>query len=178
METNKLKLITILFFLSFIAHGQDIKIGYTNVEYILSFLPETKQVQAEVQAYGTQLQNQLQSKVTDFQAKAESFQQNAASMTDIIRADKQEELQNLQNSIEKFQREAQTAIASKETELFKPLFEKISNAINLVSEKEGFSHVFSAGVPGVDVLLYAKPSDDISNLVLKQLGIDPPKAEE
>ena len=160
------------------AFSQNIKIGYTNVEYILSFLPETKQVQAEVQAYGTQLQNQLQSKITDFQSKAEVFQREAASMTEIIRADKQEELQNLQNSIEKFQREAQTAITTKETELFKPLFEKISNAINKVAEKESFSHVFSAGVPGVDVLLYAKPSDDISNLVLKELGIDPPKTEE
>ena len=158
--------------------SQNIKIGYTNVEYILSFLPETKQVQAEVQAYGTQLQNQLQSKITDFQSKAEVFQREAASMTEIIRADKQEELQNLQNSIEKFQREAQTAITTKETELFKPLFEKISNAINKVAEKESFSHVFSAGVPGVDVLLYAKPSDDISNLVLIELGIDPPITEE
>ena len=27
---------------------------------------------------------------------------------------------------------------------------------------------------GVDVLLYAKPTDDISNLVLAELGIDPP----
>jgi hypothetical protein len=31
-------------------------------------------------------------------------------------------------------------------------------------------------VPGVDVLLYAKPTDDISNLVLGELGIDPPAA--
>ena len=60
----------------------------------------------------------------------------------------------------------------------KPIFEKISNAINLVAERENFSHVFSAGVPGVDVLLYAKPSDDISNLILKELGIDPPSTEE
>ena len=49
-----------------------------------------------------------------------------------------------------------------------------SNAINVVSERESYSHVFSAGVPGVDVLLYARPTDDISNLVLAELGIDPP----
>jgi outer membrane protein len=91
------KLLSILTFIliSNISFSQDLKIGYTNVEYILSFLPETKQVQAEVQAYGTQLQNQLQSKITDFQTKADAFQKSAATMTDIIRADKQEELQNL-----------------------------------------------------------------------------------
>ena len=150
--------------------AQELKIGYTNTDYILSFLPETKQVQSEVQAYGTQLKNQLQSKITDFQSKADAFQKTAATMTDLIRADKQEELQNLLASIQIFENEAETS--------FKPLFEKISNAINVVSEREKFTHVFSAGVPGVDVLLYAKPTDDISNLVLAELGIDPPPAKD
>ena len=100
-----------VFLINFVTIAQDIKIGYTNVEYILSFLPETKQVQSEVQAYGTQLQNQLQSKITDFQSKADAFQKTAATMTDLIRADKQEELQNLQASIQKFQNEAQAAAA-------------------------------------------------------------------
>ena len=129
-------LILSIFISSFNLNGQELKIGYTNVEYILSFLPETKQVQSEVQAYGTQLQNQLQSKITDFQSKADAFQKTAATMTDLVRADKQEELQNLQASIQKFQNEAQTSIAQKEQDLFKPLFEKISNAINVISERE------------------------------------------
>ena len=92
-------------------------------------------------------------------------------MTDLIRADKQEELQNLQASIQKFQNEAQTSIVQKEQDLFKPLFEKISNAINVVSEREKFTHVFSAGVPGVDVLLYAKPTDDISTVSYTHLTL-------
>ena len=174
MKKIILSLFVIINISSFKSVSQDLKIGYTNVEYILTFLPETKQVQSEVSAYGTQLQNQLQSKITDFQSKADVFQKSAATMTDLIRADKQEELQNLQASIQKFQAEAQTSIAQREADLFKPLFEKISNAINVVSERENFTHVFSAGVPGVDVLLYAKPTDDISNLVLDELGIDPP----
>ncbi len=174
MKKIILSLFVIMNISNFKSVSQDLKIGYTNVEYILTFLPETKQVQSEVSAYGTQLQNQLQSKITDFQSKADVFQKSAATMTDLIRADKQEELQNLQASIQKFQTEAQTSIAQREADLFKPLFEKISNAINVVSERENFTHVFSAGVPGVDVLLYAKPTDDISNLVLAELGIDPP----
>ena len=165
-------IITLMFFTNYSfsqelkidSFSQELKIGYTNVEYILSFLPETKQVRAEVQAYGTQLQD--------------AFQKNAAKMTEIIRADKQEELQNMQASIQKFQNEAQTSIQKKEQDLFKPLFDKISNAINTVSEKNNYSHVFSAGVPGLDVLLYARPSDDISLLVFEELGIDPPPTQE
>ena len=49
MEIGRLLIISILLLFSFNTFSQDIKIGYTNVEYILSFLPETKQVQSEVQ---------------------------------------------------------------------------------------------------------------------------------
>ena len=52
---KKINLLLFGLLISISTLGQDLKIGYTNVEYILSFLPETKQVQSEVQAYGTQL---------------------------------------------------------------------------------------------------------------------------
>ena len=171
---KKINLLLIGLLISIGATGQDIKIGYTNLEYILSYLPETKQVQSEIQAFGTQLQNQVQSKYIELQSKVDAFQKTAATMTDIVRADKEQELQNLNTSAQKFEAEAQSAMQKKQQDLFKPLFEKISNAINVVSERESYSHVFSAGVPGVDVLLYARPTDDISNLVLAELGIDPP----
>ena len=66
---KKLLISITIIFLTNHSFSQELKIGYTNVEYILSFLPETKQVQAEVQAYGTQLQNQLQSKLQIFKVK-------------------------------------------------------------------------------------------------------------
>ncbi len=153
---------------------QNLKIGYTNVDYVLSLMPETKQVEAEYNAYQTQIENQLQSKITEFQTKGQEFQQNAATMTDLVRADKQAELQGLQTSIERFQREAQGSLSKKQADLFQPLFDKIGTAINAVAEENGYTHVFSSGVPGMDVLLYATEENDISPLILKKLGIDPP----
>lgn len=152
-----------------------LKIGYTNVDYILSQMPETKQVEAEYTAYQTQIENQLQSKIKEFQTKGQKFQQEAASMTDVIRADKQAELQNLQASIERFQRDAQTSLSKKQADLFQPLFDKIGTAINAVAAENGYTHVLSSGAPGMDILLFAKEEYDISNLVFKKLGITPPK---
>lgn len=156
------------------AQQKPIKIGYTNIDYILSLMPETKQVEAEYNAYQTQIENQLQSKVKEFQTKGQKFQQEAASMTDVIRADKQAELQNLQASIERFQRDAQTSLNKKQADLFQPLFDKIGTAINAVSEENNYTHILSSGTPGMDILLYASEDYDISNLVFKKLGITPP----
>ena len=156
--------------------AQELKIGYTNAEYVLSLLPEAKQIEADLKAYEAQLQNQLQSKYQEFQTKAADYQQNAASMIEAVRADRERELQAMQENIQKFSQEAETSLLQKRNQLLQPAVEKVGKAIKEVSEANGYTHVFSSGAPGLDVLLYAQEQFDISNLVLAKLGINPPAA--
>ncbi|WP_109832959.1 OmpH family outer membrane protein [Reichenbachiella versicolor] len=159
--------------ISFGASAQ-MKIGYTNVEYVLSQMPEAKQVDSEYKAYETQLQNQLKAKGSEFQTKLQEYQAGAQTMTEIMRADKEAELQSLQQRLESFQREAQGSLQKKQSELYSPLFEKISTAIKAVRAESNYDFIFSTGVPGVDILLDAKEEYDVSNLIFKKLGITPP----
>jgi outer membrane protein len=164
------------------ANAQDggLKIGYTNAEYILSNMPEAKQIESDLKVHEQQLSSQLEAKSKDFQAKYQEYQQNEQNMIPEVRADKQQELQNLQNSIQKFQQDAQMSLQRKSGELLEPVFEKIQNAIDAVAKDNGYTHVFNSGQPeaGLNILLYARDEDNISDLVLKQLGITPPPAEE
>ncbi len=164
-------LLSILVFFAVTAYAQEIKIGYTNVDYVLSQMPEAKQIEADLKAYETQLQNRLQAKYQEFQTKGQEFQNGYQTMSDIERADKQEELQTLQASIEKFQRDAQTSMQDKEVQLLQPAYDKIQKAIDEVSAENGYTHVFRA-----EALLFARESDEISTLVLTKLGIAAPKA--
>lgn len=166
-----------LFLLAFTVKAQDqIKIGYTNAEYILSFMPEAKQIEAEISDYEKQLSTQLDSKMKDFQTKLAELQQNAENMIPEVRADKEQELQGLQQNIQKFQRDAQTSLQQKQAELLQPAYDKIQVAIDEVSKANGYTHVINSGQPevGLHILLYARDDDNISNLVLKHLGIEPP----
>lgn len=156
------------------AQGVVMKIGYTNVEYILSQMPEAKQVDSEFKAYEAQLQNQLQSKGQELQTKLQEYQQGVATMTDLVRADKEAELQSLNQRFEAFQREAQSSLQKKQGELYAPLFEKIGNAVKAVRTENGYDMIFSTGVPGVDILLDADEKYDVSDLVFKKMGITPP----
>lgn len=164
------------------ANAQDggLKIGYTNAEYILSNMPEAKQIESDLKVHEQQLSSQLEAKSKDFQAKYQEYQRNAQNMIPEVRADKEQELQNLQNSIQKFQQDAQMSLQRKSGELLEPAFEKIQNAIDEVAKANGYTHVFNSGQPeaGLNILLYAREEDNISDLVLKQLGITPPPAEE
>jgi outer membrane protein len=158
------------------AQDSGIKIGYTNAEFILGNMPEAKQIESDLQVHEQQLSAQLEAKSRDFQTKVQDFQQNAQNMIPEVRADKQRELENLQQSIQKFQQDAQQSLARKQAELVQPAYDKIQAAIDKVAKANGYTHIFNSGQPevGLNILLYARDEDNISDLVFKELGIEPP----
>ncbi len=178
MKAKSIIMVALLACMLQVSAQSSLKIGYTNADYVLSLLPEAKQIDAELKAYEKQLQNQLQAKYTNLQAKVAEYEKNAAGYDELIRADKEQEIQQQQQSIQKFSQDAETSLMNKRNTLLKPAYEKIGNAIKDVAIANGYSHVFSAGAPGFDVLLYAREEDDVSDLILKKLGITPPAKTE
>ena len=157
--------------------AQNVKIGYADVDYILSEMPETKQVESELQSLNTQLQNQLQAKYQEYQQKLKAYQEQAATMVDAIRQEKETELAQLEQRIQKLQQDAQSTIQKKTSELMQPLYAKIGDAIEAVAKANGFTYVINGQVGGIDVVLYADEQYDVSDLVLKNMGITPSPAE-
>jgi outer membrane protein len=153
-----------------------LKIGYTNVDYILNLLPEAKEIEAELTAYGNQLESQLQSKMGEFQEKLNDYQTKMSSgeMLPAVARDKENELNSLRQSIEKFQRDADASLQKKQVDLLQPAYEKIQNAINVVAKANNYSHVFSSDVGAFAVLLYANEDSNITDMILAELGIEAP----
>lgn len=170
---NKLFLTTTLLFFVLTSFGQNLKIGYTNVEYLVLQMPEYSSIEKQLQEYGGQLDRQLQAKMQEYETKYRDLEQNFENMLPEVAQDKQEELQNMQQSIQKFRLETQQSIQRKQNELLQPVYEKIENAIQTVAKAEGYTHIFSEGMGGVSVLLYARDEDDVTNKILKTMGITP-----
>lgn len=150
-----------------------LKIGYTDVQYVLAQMPESKQIESDLKAYNTQLEAQLKSKYADYQSKGEAYQKGAATMTDVVKADKEKELQGLQQSIQEFQRSAEQSLQQKQQTLLKPALDKLQKNIDLVADENGFTYVFNSDGGGSPLLLHAPKDGDISDLVLKKMGITP-----
>ena len=167
MKTNVIMLsLALLVAGSLAVEAQSLKVGYTNTDYILSKLPEAKQIESELKTHRDQLGAQLKSKQEEFERKYQSFIDGQATMTDVVKNDVQVELQGLQQSIQQFTAEAEKSMQNKQIQLLAPVYEKIDGGIKQVAKEQGFSHVFSNGV-----LLYATEENDISDLVLANLGI-------
>ncbi len=176
MKNRIIYILVGILFVGLSANAQEgiLKIGYTNTDYILSLMPATKTIQKELADYNDLLAKQLKAKEQTFQQKLQEYEQTAASMTDLIKKDKERELQSLDSSLRKFQQEAQTSFAQKQKDLLNPVLEKIRLAIQNVAKENNYTHILNSSSSGLDVLLFAKEEYDVSNLVLAKLGVTPP----
>ena len=150
------------------------KIGHADWEYIFSQLPEYQQIANELRSYDAQLQNQLKLRGQELDAKYKSYQGLPAETPEAIRKDKESELTYLQQNIQRFQEEARLSIEKKQNELVSTVFSKVGKAIDEVAKEHGYTYIMNPQmVGGGDVLLFADEKYNISDLVLKKLGIVP-----
>ena len=172
----KVKYITLVAFLlaGFSAHAQQ-KIGYADWNYIFGALPEFKQIDTDLKAHGDLLQQQIQSKQAEMAQKVKEFQALPATTPDAIRADKQRELQQMDQGLQQFDADAQKSYEARRAQLMDPVFSKVGKAIDEVAKENGYSFILNPTLMGGgDILLYTDKKSDISDLVLKKLGVAPP----
>lgn len=149
------------------------KIGYADVDYIFSQMPEAKQIDTELKSTQAMLKNQIDSKAQEFQKKYTDYQNNLNTMLDAVRQNTERELQQMQANLEKLQQDAQTTIQNKQTQLMEPVYKKVGKAIEDVAKENGFTFILNQQIGGLDVILYGDEKMEISEMVLKKMGITP-----
>ena len=123
MKNKFLLAVGLMFGMATLPLKAQVKIGFINADYILSQMPEAKQVEEDLKNTQKQYETLYQGKVKEFQDKLAAFEKlNADTKTpDIIKQDKEKELQNLQTSIQEFQQNSQSSLQKKQAQLLQPL---------------------------------------------------------
>lgn len=150
-----------------------LKIGFTSVEYVLSQMPESKQIESELKTYGTQLESQMKAKQTEYQTKLEAYQKGASTMTPVIKADKEKELQTLGQNIQEFGQTAQQSLQQKQQTLLRPVLDKIQKNIDAVANEQGYTYILNSDSGSNPILLHGPKDGDVSDAILKKMGITP-----
>lgn len=151
--------------------AQQQKFGYTNVDQIVMFLPEVKNVDLQLQAFKKDSLDALLPYLVSEYTKKDSLlklEKNQAVKQRIAK-----ELDDLQQQLQNWQSYAQSRLQSKQEELLKPLYQKVGEALKKVVDENKYTYIFS-----YNALLYAPPAEDISLLLLKKLGIDTTELEK
>jgi len=166
---KKYLLIIVLF--SLIAQGlnaQKLKYGFVNADKILAEMPEIEMANKELEGYVKSINDYITSKNDDYKKKFADFQQNEKTLSDLIKADKQDELDKLAQSIKQIQIEAQTSINKKKQDLYQDAISKLKDAIKAVARENAYRFIIDNSN---GQLIYAEEGDNIDNLVRKKMGI-------
>lgn len=161
-------LLNLLFLTTILSTQAQNKFGYLNSNELLAMMPESQSMQEELQSYAKGLETQLTAMQAEYEKKVVEYQQNESTYTDLVKEDKIREIENIQQRVVEFQKNAQQSLAEKEAELFTPIREKAMKAIDNVAKEGNFTYIFDSGSGG---FLYAAESENIINLVKSKLGL-------
>lgn len=146
------------------------KIAHIDLDSLVSMMPETKTAKDVAQNYWKDLEKTVISMDNEFQTKYNDYLTNQATMSELVRKTKEEELQSLQRRIEDFKQQAQMDYQKKSAELTEPIMEKAKKGIDAVSKEGGYKYVLDTSTGNV---LYADPAEDVLMAVKKKLDAMP-----
>ena len=144
------------------------KLGYINSAELMQLMPGKDTVEARITEYRSSLEQTMQVMYQEYQGKVAEYQNNAATMSQIIKQTKEREIQDLETRIQQFQQSADTDLQAKQAELFAPLTTRAKDAINAVAKEKGYTYVFDLSVGAV---IYYENADNLMPLVKTKLGI-------
>ena len=150
------------------------KIGFTEPEVLMLYMPEAKTMQKTLETYRSKLQEKAKAKERDFQAQVADYQAKYSVLSAERKAQTEKELQDLQSSIEASLADMDKDLAEKQNEMLQPIVSKLNEAIAQVAKDKGLGIVLTR-----QAILFVDESAaiDISRDVASALGIAVPEEE-
>jgi outer membrane protein len=159
-----------------------IKIGYVDRDGIIKQMPDYKKVEEEYQAFTKLYADTLQGKETELKSKAEVFKKRYEDAQKLVEsgqvksdvelkklsdeiADLQKELQVLDDALTGYKQKVQNELIQKQSEMLKPLVEKMTKTVEAVAKELKINFVFNK----TDDLIYGEKESDITFKVLDKL---------
>jgi outer membrane protein len=155
--------------------AQNIKLGHINSAELVQMMPGMKEADEQLQSYQKSMEDQFKSMQDELQKLQQDYQAKEKLMTDAVKEIKQKEMQQKYQLMQDFQQSAQEKISAKKEELYNPILKKAEQAIKDVAKKNGYTYVFDTSV---GALIYFQDSDNIMDLVKKELNITAPTPDK
>lgn len=148
---------------SFASNAQ--KIGYVNVEGIVSALPEIPKIQAALQKYSED------SIGAQFQALSAEYNRKDSIIKDpktvkSLKETAQRDLNDIAATLQNWQNIGSQMSQAKQAELLGPLYNKVMDAVRAVAKEKGYAYVLTR-----EAFIVAPDGDNLDLTVAQKLGI-------
>ena len=146
------------------------KLARINSQELISLMPETTQMQTDLQTYAAELNAQIEEVQVELTNKFNDYQKKQATMKDLERQVAEKELNEMGARLEQYRQVASEDFNKKQQELFAPIQEKAMAAIDKVAKAGGYAVVIDLAA-GSMICIDEAQVTDLLPLVKTELGI-------
>jgi outer membrane protein len=150
--------------------AQTLKFGHIDIQQLISVMPERAKAVSELDKTTKELEDVLANMQTELQTMFKEYTDKQATMSDLVKQAKGDDIQAKQQRIETFRSQSEQQLQQKQQDLMKPIIEKADSCISLVAKEQGLIYVFD--ISSRVVLYKSNQSIDILPLVKKKMGIE------
>lgn len=150
------------------------KFAYVDTDYILKNMPEYQAAKKQLDNISIRWQAEIDAKIAELQKKRAQYDAEKVLLTDDMRIQREEELSKSQNDILELQRKRfgpKGDLIQKQAELIKPIQDKVHQTVQTIAENKNYGMIFDKA--GSTTVLYGNDRFDISDQILKEMGIEP-----
>ena len=140
------------------------KTAHVDVSEIMSKMPAMLDAQKQLEKLSGTYDADYKKMVEEYQTKLKKYEAESATVTEIVNGERSKEVQDMQKRIVDFRDNAQKELQQKESDIVKPLMEKVRASIQKVGKAKGFQYVLD----GSTLLLADGPN--LTADVKKDLG--------
>lgn len=142
-------------------------------DVVLDALPETIQVQQDLERFVEQRQSTFQTRYQDWLTQITSYSERmeAGTLSDAEMQSEEVRLTEMQEELNSLQQRIQRQVQERQNELFNPLLMRVENAMAEVSEEMGLDFVLNKTTNTGDPIIYfsSQRAPDITELVIQKL---------
>jgi len=117
------------------------KIAHVDVNEIMAKMPAMLDAQKQLEKLSTTYDADYKKMVEEYQAKLKKYEAEAATVTEAVNGERSKEVQDMQKRIVDFRDNAQKELQQKESDIVKPLMEKVRASIQKVGKAKGFQYI-------------------------------------
>ena len=140
------------------------KTAHVDVSEIMTKMPAMLDAQKQLDKLSTTYDADYKKMVEEYQAKLKKYDAESATVTEAVNGERSKEVQDMQKRIVDFRDNAQKELQQKESDIVKPLMEKVRASIQKVGKAKGYQYVLD----GSTLLLADGPN--LTADVKKDLG--------
>lgn len=170
---KRILILTILIVtLPLLAEAQ-LKVGVMNPEAVLGQLPETEQVQRDLDSFIQQRREEFSQQYQNWMESVSEFEEQVenGTLTGEQRQQREQELGEREEEISAMQQRLQTQIQNRQNELLSPIMQRVENAMEAVAQELDLDYVLNRITSRGDPVVYyaSERGVDITEQVIERL---------